>query len=95
MENLKIWCVFEAKSLEMGIFSKKSLHMVTYFWKNYPWAWAWVLSRRRHVTDEAKSDRARGGGGGGMTRLNYVDKYGAPAGPEQNFKSFKKNVILL
>ena len=36
--------------------------MVTYFWKNYPWAWAWVLSRRRHVTDEAKSDRTPGGG---------------------------------
>ena len=60
--------------------------MVTYYWKNYPWAWAWVLSRRRHVTDEAKSDRTPGW----MTRLNYVDKYGAPAGPEQNFKSFKK-----
>ena len=38
------------------LFSRKSLHVVTYFWKHYPWTWVWVLSCRRHIPDQSKSD---------------------------------------
>ena len=76
-----------------------------YFFRKNPYIWLPIFGKIAHGhghgcwvagdMSPTKQNLTELRGGGGMTRLNYVDKYGAPAGPEQNFKSFKKNVILL
>ena len=49
LENLECFCG------KIGtFFSEKSLNMGTYFWKNYPWTWVWVMSCWRHIPDQSK-----------------------------------------
>ena len=40
----------------IGVFVAKSLEMGTYFQKNYPCIWVWVLSLAWHTTEQTKSE---------------------------------------
>ena len=48
---------FVAKIVRNGyLFFRKSLNMGTYFWKNYPWTWVWVLSCWWNIPNQSISE---------------------------------------
>ena len=57
-ENLaKLVCFFKKKIPRNGyLLLEKSLEWGTYFQKNYPYIWVWVLSLRRYTPDQTKSE---------------------------------------
>ena len=54
--NLKIWCVFMAKTQEMGTILRKILKYGCLFLEKLPLNMDMVLSCRLHIPDQSKSD---------------------------------------